>query len=87
MSLFPEWVEDHKDDEKLLPKRIRAMHGLYGKTDGKTCKACIHLLRFRQGTYWHKCNLSKMTKSTASDWRAGWPACGKYEESKVETTI
>ena len=40
---------------------------------GKTCKLCKHLLRFRQGTYWFKCDLSKMTNGAGTDWRAGWP--------------
>ena len=80
MTLFPEWQEEHKDDAPLLPERIRAMHNMYGKTEDKVCRLCTHLLRYHAGSNWLKCNISKMTSSVATDWKAGWPACGKYEE-------
>lgn len=60
------------------------MYVLHGKTPGKTCRGCKHLLRFKQGAKWFKCSLSKMTSSAATDWRASWPACGKYAEKEGE---
>lgn len=81
-TLYPEWLEAHKE-ELVLPPRILALRSVFGHgPDGITCKNCAHLLRYHQGARWMKCNLSKMTQSVASDWRAGWPACGKYEETK-----
>ena len=82
MSGWEEWHEQHKNDIPLLPKRIRAMHGMYGATPGQICKTCVHLDRYRGGTRFMKCNLSRVSHSTATDWRANWPACGKFEEEK-----
>jgi hypothetical protein len=77
MSLYPEWEASHKDDAPQLPERIRVMHGANGHgQQGVTCKHCKHLyhhLRFL------KCDLNKMTRGPGTDWRAGWPACGKFE--------
>jgi hypothetical protein len=63
--------------------RIKKMHGVFGKgPDGKLCKTCAHLIRtgYKSRTY-IKCDLNKITKGEATDWRAGYDACGKYEES------
>ena len=79
-TLFPEWVKAHESDDPLLPARIRAMHNIHGKVEGQTCKKCTHLVRFRAGSYWFKCELTKQTHGASTDWRAGWQACGKYEE-------
>lgn len=79
MTLFPEWLEKHKNDPKQ-PKRLRQMHNIYGKTEGKTCGNCIYLRRYRQSATWMKCTFSRVSGSTSTDWRAGWQACGKYSE-------
>lgn len=79
MTLFPEWQEQHKDEVKF-PLRLTEMHRLYGKLDGEKCKNCVHLARYRMGGSWMKCNLSKQTNSSATDWKAGWPACGNFEK-------
>jgi len=82
MTLFPEWQEQHKDEAPLLPKRIKAMWDMYGRTEGKTCKKCKFLAHYHQGASWMKCTKSRVTSSVATDWRAGWPACGLWEEEK-----
>jgi hypothetical protein len=81
MTLYPEWFEKYKDDISY-PERLRVMHASYGTTPGKVCKNCIHLRRYHAGASWLKCELTKSTQSSATDWKAGWPACGKYEESQ-----
>lgn len=81
MTLFPEWQKQH-EGEKALNKNIRAMQARYGPgPEGVTCKNCVHLRRFRQGARWMKCGLSRITGGAGTDWRAGWPACGRYEEA------
>jgi hypothetical protein len=62
-----------------LPKRIQLMYARNGRVDGK-CKDCIFLRRLGgyAGTYF-KCSQSKLTHGAATDWRAGWDACGLYE--------
>lgn len=84
MSLFPEWVEAHKDDQPQLPERIRAMLRKHGKTPGKVCKGCAHLLRIRYSKTYIKCDQSKLTHGPGTDWRVGWPACGLFEEEKID---
>ena len=79
MTLFPEWVEEHKK-EFLLPRRIVVMHSMYGKADDRTCKTCKHLRRYKQSARWMKCLKAKITGGSATDWKAGFPACGLYEE-------
>ena len=61
--------------------RLSKMHTIYGKApDGQTCKNCINLERFRPGrNTFLKCRLYGISSSEASDWRAKWPACGKYQ--------
>ncbi len=86
MTLFPEWQEKHKQDKPLLPERIRVMHGMYGRTEGKTCRHCIFLEHYKMGASWLKCGRSKKTNSVATDWRAGWPACGLWEEEHEPKT-
>lgn len=85
MSLFPEWQEAHKNDEKLLPRRINEMHALHGKLPGKKCKGCKHLERWSYSRDYIKCSKSKMTHGAGTDWRTGWPACGLYEESEAQS--
>lgn len=61
------------------------MHKMYGATADKTCAACVHLYTVKRGQTWFKCDQSKISASTATDWRKGWPACGKYEEGEQKT--
>jgi hypothetical protein len=64
------------------PQRAEDMWRVWGKADGRTCRHCTHLERYEQGTRWLKCGLSTKTSSSATDWRAGWPACGKFEDEQ-----
>jgi len=63
--------------------RIKQMHGVYGKgPEGKKCKTCTHLYRVGKARLFLKCELNKVTRGPATDWRAGYEACGKYEEEQ-----
>ncbi len=66
-----------------LPKRITDMHTLYGRQDSQTCGACAMCLRrsYHRKTYF-KCVLNRQSRGAATDWRASWPACGKFLERK-----
>ncbi len=51
----------------------------YGRDPmGRSCKFCANLKRY--GRYM-KCALRHNTASAATDHRANWPACGKYERA------
>lgn len=78
-SLFPEWQEQHAQDV-ILPKRILVMHAMNGKAEGKFCKTCKHLMRFKQSARWMKCSKSKITGGAGTDWKASFPACGLHDE-------
>lgn len=54
-----------------INKRLRAMHSMYGVTEGKRCRSCYH---------WHEgamlCLLAPKGKQYF--WGATWPACGEW---------
>jgi len=46
------------------------------------CGSCIHRVSLNHhGEYWPKCDLSTITHGQASDVRAWWPACPRWEQS------
>lgn len=71
----------------VLARGIRDMHRVHGSgPDGATCGTCISLERYRQSSSWMKCGKSFKTASAATDWRAGWRACGLYVAVVKEST-
>jgi hypothetical protein len=71
------------EDPKKLPERMGWMFKLYGRHPGETCKTCAHLVRdhYRDKNYL-KCNMTRQTRGPGTDWRAGWPACGRWEKAE-----
>lgn len=68
---------------RLAAQRLAKMHKAHGYGPPDTpCKNCVHLRRHQQGKTWMKCSKARMSSSEATDWRAGWPSCGLYEETK-----
>ena len=67
-----------KPEHYTLPERIRAMLLVYGYTEDRNCKGCKHLIKRGKANLYMKCDLTTMTRGAATDWRAGWPACGRY---------
>jgi hypothetical protein len=53
--------------------------------EGVTCRSCRHLYRVG-GIAKHvlKCDLRRVTSGEATDHRAGWPSCGRYEEGRED---
>lgn len=77
---------------RLSQARMRSMqdaHGAYG-IDGVTCRACRFLLRVRphgaEGPSFLKCQKYGISQGQDTDWRAGWPACGKFEVNPAKET-
>ena len=56
---------------------------LFGKGPEAKCKTCSHLIR-RGGCAktFLKCEFRRNTRGSATDHKAGWNACIKYEEEK-----
>ena len=66
-----------KGDNGLL-RKIDKMHYLFGKSDGK-CKNCEHYSTFKyHDKSYRKCEEYGITQSEASDWKAGYEACGLF---------
>jgi hypothetical protein len=82
MNPWDEWLSE-VEIKPVLPERIREMLKVYGTKEGKTCKTCKYLLRYYQSARWMKCKKSYITGGNGTDWKAGWPACGKHEEIDV----
>ncbi len=84
-GLFKEWFATQmaKQPNPRLPERIRTMHRMYGVSWGHTCKHCRHcVLMQHHDRHYYKCELSRITHGPGTDWRCGWPACGRYEEQE-----
>jgi hypothetical protein len=57
---------------------ILTMHRMYGTSQPNTCQGCASFQRFQQGARWFKCALVDSTGGAGTDWRANWPACGRF---------
>ena len=77
-TLFP----DFETYVNTLPERMRIMLKMYGNYPGHQCGFCAHLKRYERGGLWKKCELTVQTGGAGTDWRARWPACGRFEEVK-----
>lgn len=88
-DLFGEQVADIPVPAPPKPERpVNPCLALYGPgPDGQTCKGCVHLRypveRNPQARHW-KCDLRKLSHSTATDHKVSWPACGRYEARTEE---
>ena len=50
--------------------------------EGAKCKSCASFVTIEMANTYLKCRLFGITGGPATDWRANWPACGKYEAAK-----
>lgn len=66
------------DPVEIEPNEMRRVYG--PGPDGKRCKTCVFLRRKRMGGTYLKCSLRIETNGAATDHRAGWLTCAKYEE-------
>lgn len=68
-----------------MKRKIDAMHAEYGYGGGK-CSDCIHFHRVEQrsGRTHFKCSLYGFSASEATDWRAGYLACGMVNRPAPE---
>ncbi len=72
-------------DPEAQPKaagafKVNPMLVLGHGPDDRRCRDCVHLLAYQMGSRWFKCALRPHSNSTATDHRALWPACVKFEE-------
>lgn len=70
----------------LVNKKANPLLRMFGKgPEGATCKTCTHLRRKHFSKVYIKCDLRPNTNGPATDHKAGWPACGKYQFATTET--
>lgn len=85
-GILPEKEKRERKKARKIPveerefKQIGKMHRIYGVTEGETCKRCTYFIHVRPGqnTY-RKCRVFGITGGPATDWKARYPACGKFE--------
>lgn len=87
MTEWEEWLKKtlEENPDLKLPLRMRVMHKMFGKTDGKRCHECKFFMRIQYAGTYFKCSRSRISGGAATDWRARWPACGLFEEGQSET--
>lgn len=67
--------------ERHRANLIGRMVTLYGRgPEGATCGHCCYLHRKQFAGVYLKCSLGPQSNGPATDWRARWPACGKFQD-------
>ena len=61
-------------------KKIDVMHKTYGTDYAHRCRDCCNFERREWGHTYFKCAAYGDSRSTATDWRAGWEACGLFDK-------
>ena len=59
-------------------RKIEAMQKVFGKSEGKKCRDCCHLVRHEFSRVYYKCEVYGESRSEASDWRKKWNAYGMF---------
>lgn len=78
----PEQVAHDTSHLSGLAARIVTMHRAYGRgPETARCQTCVHLYRKLYDKTYYKCDQFADTNGPGTDWRVGWPACGKYEST------
>ena len=70
-----------KESDEFKTTHGNPLLSVYGFSEGNICKNCSHLWRKRTNRVYLKCDMVKMTNGPATDWKAKWQACGKFEQS------
>lgn len=66
--------------ERHRASLVGRMVTLYGRgPEGATCGQCRHLRAKQYAGRYLKCAFGPQSNGPATDWRARWPACGKFE--------
>lgn len=70
-------------------KNIEIMHKLFGYSEPPdfTCSTCCHFMTYTANRTFFKCNCYGNTRSSASDWRKSYPACGLWNETYVGNDV
>lgn len=64
----------------ITGRKIEAMHGRYGVTEGVVCKHCSNLISHRRGRKWYKCMAYGLSACASTDWAVSYQACGLFNK-------
>jgi hypothetical protein len=82
-TLTPADVETMRAEAKRAKHKaalVGRMVALYGSGPaGATCGQCRHLIGRQFSGKYFKCRFGPQSRGPATDWRARWSACGKFE--------
>jgi len=70
---------DKQKGKRLAELQHAQLVQIYGKSEGQICKNCRHFIVKEFGNRYFKCGKATESSSPATDWRARWQACGKFE--------
>lgn len=69
-----------KRQHDLVASGVHPLTKTAARPDLGTCGTCVHRVMQHGGaSNYPKCDLSPMSRSAASDIRAWWPACDRWE--------
>jgi hypothetical protein len=77
-------TEQHMERTKSGTLKQNPMPLVYGAgPEDKKCRDCAHFYRVGGvGGRYYKCDLRHQTSGPATDHRALWPTCGKFEAAE-----
>ena len=61
-----------------MAKKIEKMHKLFGVTEGKKCKDCMHLIGGKNE--YRKCLCFGQSNASSTDWALSYDACGLWNK-------
>ena len=86
-SLFPGIISDTVVPIEQAPYRpassgielYRRLVAIYGTgPEGAICSQCVYFWRKKRANVYFKCRLAGNSDTPRTDWRARWPACGRF---------
>lgn len=66
-------------EKKKGREKFKTMQELHGYTVGRMCKMCRYIMCKEWGRNYYKCQIWKVSNSSATDIRLKDTACGKFE--------
>ena len=78
---WPPWFVPSKMTTALNARVARGLHpfGLELGPEASTCGSCVHLARREFSKSYLKCAIARQTRGPATDVRAKWRGCSKWE--------
>ena len=70
------------DEVRAKLRKLNPMVKIYGPGPSNyRCKDCTHLYAKQFANRYFKCDLRRNTNGPATDHRANWPTCGKFNHN------